>query len=137
MPKILNNSSAMFWIGLFEDPTEVRGSGGDLNLISLYGISVEMTSEDEEGRVTAITIDATGTKKPERYPLSVADVVTATEKAVRIEFPDETRTKIIMKGRSTAAKDLGEGGTGEPAARPESKSVGGDHPQPESEGRSR
>jgi hypothetical protein len=137
VPKILNNSSAMLWIGLFSDPTAVQGSHGDLNLISIYGISVAMTSEDKDGRVTSITIDATGAKKPDRYPLSVTDVVTATEKAVRIEFPDETKTKIIIKGTSTATKDLGEqGGTGQPATRSQSKLEGGDKPQPESEGRS-
>lgn len=107
VPKILNNSSAMFWISLFSDPTAVQGSDGDLNLISIYGISVELTSEDKDGRVTSITIDATRAKKPERYPLSVTDAVTATEKAVRIEFPDETKTKIIIKGSSTAPKDFG------------------------------
>jgi hypothetical protein len=110
VPKILNNSSAMFWIGLFSDPTAVNGSDGDLNLISIYGISVAMTSEDKDGRVTSITIDATKAKKPERYPLSIADVVTATEKAVRIEFPDEARTKITIKDTDGApAKSINQG----------------------------
>lgn len=126
VPKILHNSSAMCWIGLFSDPTAVKGAGGDLNLISLYGISVEMTSQDKDGRVTSITIDATGAKKPERYPLSVTDVVTATEKAVRIEFPDETKTKISIKGRATEKQEPSEQArTGKPTARPVNEPEGG------------
>ncbi len=103
VPKILNNSSAMFWITLFSDPTAVDGSDGDLNLISIYGITVEMSSEDKDGRVTSITIDATKATKPEQYPLSIADVLVATEKAVRIEFPDEDRTKITVQDSNGAS----------------------------------
>jgi hypothetical protein len=141
VPKILNNSSAMFWIGLFSDPTEVRGSDGDLNLISLYGISVEMTHEDDSGKVKAITIDATKAKQPDRYPLSVNSVIEAAVKAVRMEFPDAAVTEITVKAGAAGSNETenqGEqGGAGQPATRSESDLEGGDKPQPESEGRSR
>ena len=86
----------MFWIGLFSSPTEVPGSGGDLNLISIYGLSVKMVSQDKDGRVTKIGIDISKAKKPKRYPFIINEVTKATIKAIRAEFPDEAATKIVI-----------------------------------------
>lgn len=96
-PKIQNNADVMFWIGLFHAPTEIPGSDGDMNLISIYGFKVSLSENDSEGHPTLITVDATEAVKPPRYPFSVEDVAEAAVKAVRIEFPDEELTKIEVK----------------------------------------
>ncbi len=139
-PKILNNSSAMAWIELFSSPTEVPGSRGDLNLISLYGLSVKMVSQDKDGRVTEIGVDTSTAKQPEHYPFTINDVTEATVKAIRSEFPDAAATKISVvrgDGASPSNKIGEQGSSGQSATRPESKSEGSNKPLPESEERSR
>ena len=134
-PKILNNSSAMAWIELFSSPTEVPGSGGDLNLISLYGLSVKIVSQDKDGRVTEIGVDTSTAKQPKRYPFTINDVTEATIKAIRSEFPDAAATKISVvrgDGASPSNKIGEQDSSGQPATAPESKSEGKDKPQPES-----
>ena len=124
-PKILNNSSAMFWIELFSGPTEVPGSGGDLNLISIYGLSIKMVSQDKDGRVTEIGIDTSKAKRPKRYPFTIKEVTEATVKAIRAEFPDEAKTKIVMLrvgGAPPVNKQGEQGSARQSTTRPELKS---------------
>jgi len=45
--------------------------------------------------------------------------------------------RFLISGHFLQKQEIEQGGTGQPATRPESKSEGGDKPQPESEGRSR
>jgi hypothetical protein len=103
-PKILLNSSAECWIGLYSSPTFVEGSKEDLNLISVYGIRVELVAQDADGRVTSIRIDASKAVKPERYPFKVKDVTDATLKALRLQFPDEKTTKILIAEKEAMEK---------------------------------
>lgn len=101
-PKILNNSSAMFWITLFSSPTETQDSGGDLNLLSMYGVSVEMTAQDPDGHVTEITIKTDKAERPQNYPFTIEEVAKMAVRAVRIEFTDENLTKIVVTNNQTA-----------------------------------
>ena len=96
VPKIFNTSAEGF-VALFASPTEVKGINGDLNLISIYGLTIELVSQDKEGKVTKIAVDTSKAKKPDDYPWSVADVTEATIKAIRMEFRDEAVTKIVVK----------------------------------------
>ncbi|QQL44414.1 hypothetical protein [Sulfuriroseicoccus oceanibius] len=101
-PKILNSSSAEFWVALFASPTVIPASGGDLNLISRYGLSVELIEQAESGKITAIGIDASKAKRPEHYPFTIEEVIEATVRAIRAEFPNEERTKIVVLGAGDA-----------------------------------
>jgi hypothetical protein len=61
---------------------------------------------------------------------------------VRYKVPNERKEKLHRKLldfrlQYRGKKDAQQAGTGQPATRPESKSEGGDKPQPEAEGRSR
>ena len=55
----------------------------------------------------------------------------------RLKTGSFDETAIIAKYAKFAETSAEQGGTGQPATRPESKSEGGDKPQPEAEGRSR
>jgi hypothetical protein len=96
VPKVFN-TSAEGYIALFASPTKVEGANGDLNLISIYGLSVELVSQDEEGRITKISVDNSKAKKPDNYPWSIAEVTEAAIKAIRMEFKDYAVTKIVVK----------------------------------------
>ncbi len=54
--------------------------------------------------------------------------------AIRVETVEFASNRVALKKQETAGEQAS---TGQPAARPESKSEGGDKPQPEAEGRSR
>ncbi|MCG8603049.1 MAG: hypothetical protein MI807_23085 [Verrucomicrobiales bacterium] len=102
-PKIINNAGVMFWVELFHNPTDLDGADGDLNLISLYGLTVSLSEWDAEGNPTLITIDATRAIRPPRYPFTVEEVADAATKAVRIEFPDVDTTKISVLTRGNTS----------------------------------
>jgi hypothetical protein len=79
------------------------------------------------------------------YAIRVIDDQLGLHKILRSGVQQTPQEEALLKKRLLLGKRLLEldktkaeqGGTGQPATRPESKSEGGDKPQPESEGRSR
>jgi hypothetical protein len=109
----------------------------DVNLASLYGITVAGTYKKDSPDVEVV-IDASKAVVPPRYPFSLDQVVDAVTTCVKLMYPPkpEEEGKLVIKvipRKSPAQQD----GAGQPATRPESKSEGGDKPQPKPEGRSR
>ena len=107
----------------------------DINLISVYGITVD--SNFHEG-ITTITVRTDMAKRPEggSYKLTVDEVAELTVQAVKVDFPDQTKYVIKVSDKPVKPEEAEQGGADQPATAPESKSESGDKPKPESEGRS-
>lgn len=83
----------------------VPPSGGywkptDINLTSVYGISVEGT-EANEGKTIVVTIDASKAVKPEGYPFTIEQVIDAVTTCVKLMTPprpvEDEELKINVK----------------------------------------
>jgi len=150
-------------IELFDDPFEQYDPRmpktsslrriDDINMIHAYG----MTTSAVYGRPTdpdkplRLVIDISKANPPQSCSFSIMEVARAAATCIRDLFPKNPDVPLMLKTKDGEAlfepafapssndkKDQAEQvGTGQPATRSESKSEGGDKPQPESEGRSR
>lgn len=68
----------------------------DINLISVYKISVESNSQDG---ITTININTSKAMKPKTHPFSVEEVAKMTLKALRIDYPDKDKYPIQVSNK--------------------------------------
>lgn len=90
----------------------------EINLISVYGISVDSIHRDG---ITHLTVRTEAAKKPEGYKLTVGEVVELTVRAVREDFPDEKKYLIKVSDKSLKAEVGKQDAATAPKLKPEGK----------------
>jgi hypothetical protein len=127
----------------------------DINLISVCRIKIStglaQPRVSGEQEPVALEIDLRNMKQPEYIPFDLKEVVAAAAEAIDANLKKKgcrihslvvhtTAEQEIFKSelqKQLEPKNTEQDGTGQPATRAESKSEGGDKPQPEAERRSR
>ena len=102
----------------------------DINLISVYGITVD--SNYHKG-ITHITVRTGKAKKPETHKLTVGEVVKLAVNAVKEDFSDEKRYVIKVSDKPFKRAVAEQAGVYQPAAAPGSKPEDKKKPKSESE----
>jgi hypothetical protein len=127
----------------------------DINLISVCRIKISTVLAQSrvsgEQEPVALEIDLRNMQQPEYIPFDLKEVVAAAAEAINANLKKRGCRIHSLVIHSTAEQEVfkselvkhldpkktEQAGTGQPATRPDSKSEGGDKPQPEAEGRSR
>lgn len=83
----------------FTPPASGSVKTGDVNLTSLYGITVEGNYK-EKGQDMVVTINASKAVQPEGYPFTVEQVIDAVTTCVKLMYPprpaDEGKLEIVI-----------------------------------------
>ena len=105
IPKVVNHLHPEFKAYLYSSPTRPEGNDDvDLNLISTFGIKVELTrsarvkgqNNATEDRSRQFTVDVSKLVVPEGWTLSPLQAGQMAAKAVRMDFKDTKLTEIII-----------------------------------------
>jgi len=96
VPKVMNHTYPPLMVQWYSSTTKTSDSKADLNLISIYGVKVEVTKASVKGSTREIRVDMSKAKQPEGYSFTVNEVATFTAKAIRADFKDTNSTKISI-----------------------------------------
>lgn len=96
VPKLMNHTYPPLMVQWYYSTTKATGLDEDVNLIFLYGVHVSVTKSSEKGGSRTIRVDYSKAKKPKDFPFSVKQVAGFTARAIREDFNDPTKTKILI-----------------------------------------
>ena len=96
IPKMAGHPDYEFKAVRYASPTRAEGHKQDLNLISLCGISVRLTTRAKPGQARVFTIDISKAVIPKGVEYTPIEVGLMTAKAVRQDFQDRKLTQIVI-----------------------------------------
>lgn len=81
---------------------EANHQPGDVNVLSLYGITVSSDYLVDEAKRTSgpdviVTIDASKAAQPEDYPFSIEEVIESARTCVRLNIPEAGNRRVTVK----------------------------------------
>ena len=98
VPKIFNAVEAEFMVMLYMSPTIIEGAEDDLNLISAYGIKVQMVELHPNGALKKVAVDISKAKKPADYPFSIEQAAISAVRAISMDMKKGETEVIVIKG---------------------------------------